>query len=109
MNDINLAQQSEADIELSFTETDEENYENYRSQSLPEGYTPYRENIQAGEAVYDRYDSAYAGNESEQEPKTCFRNRSRCKIGWLLHLSKIIHGLWRFHGFSISCTVGSHR
>ena len=86
MNDINLAQQSEADIELSFTETDEENYENYRSQNLPEGYTPYRETGQVGEVVYDRYDPEYAADENpDQEEETCSRtrNESCCDIGWL--------------------------
>ena len=77
MNKANSTQQQDG-------EPNEGSYENYRSNSLPG---------QASEAVYDRYNSAYAGDDSEQEPKTCFRITSRCKIGWLLHLSKIIRGL----------------
>ena len=95
MNKVNSTQQQDG-------ESHEGSYESYRRNSLPEGYTPYRENIQPNEAVYDRYDYAYAGNESEQEPKTCFRNGSSCKIGWLLQLSKIINGLGRCRGFGKS-------
>ena len=75
MNKANSTQQQDG-------QSNEGSYENYRSDSLPgQSY------------VYDRYHSAYAGDDSEQEPKICFRNGSRCKIGWLLYLSKIIHGL----------------
>ena len=82
MADNNFSQQRESDLN---SESNEGSYENYRRSNLPEGYTPYRENGQATEAVYDRYDSAYTADESGQEPKSCscIRNES-CKIGWLL-------------------------
>ena len=82
MADNNFSQQRESDLN---SESNEGSYENYRRSNLPEGYTPYRENGQATEAVYDRYDSAYTADESGKEPKSCscIRNES-CKIGWLL-------------------------
>ena len=91
MNDINLDHQKESDIELSFSESCEENYENYRRQSLPEGYTPYRETAQVAEAVYDQYDPDYAADETpdqEAQSCSCTRKKSCCKIGWL---SKLLH------------------
>ena len=44
-------------------ESNEESYEAYRTQSLPEEYTPYKETGQAIELVYDRYDSDYEADQ----------------------------------------------
>ena len=96
MNNINLAHQSESDIDLSFSESCEENYENYRRQSLPEGYTPYRETAQVDEAVYDQYDPNYAAEETpDQEAQSCSytRKKSCWKIDWL---SKLLNRLGHF-------------
>ena len=85
MKEINVTRQRESDIQsYSNEEFSDGSYENYRSSSLPEGYTPYREPRQADEAVYDQYDPAcYETPGQEAKPKLCGRNVSFCKKGWL--------------------------
>ena len=75
MNNINLSTEKESDQDVSFQETDEEHYQNYRRKSLPEGYTTYRDTNQVNEVVYDRYNSVYStvGNSVIR--------KCRCKIG----------------------------
>ena len=84
MNNINLSTEKESDQDVSFQETDEGHYQNYRRKSLPEGYTPYRDTQQVNELIYDRYNSVYSTNE---RPDT--RRKTCCKIGWLLNVSKL--------------------
>lgn len=88
MNDINTARQRESDISsYSNGESSEGSYENYRSNSLPEGYTPYRDTSQTDETVYDQYNPDYDGYEipgEETKPISCADSVSCCKIGWLL-------------------------
>ena len=56
----------------SHRRSNEENYESYQLQNLPEGYTGYREPNQVAENDYDRYDSDYEASETpQQENKTC--------------------------------------
>ena len=82
MNEINVTRQRESDIQsYSNEEFSDGSYENYRSSSLPEGYTPYRETRQADESVYDQYDPETS--EQEAKPISCGRNVSCCKIGRL--------------------------
>ena len=71
-------------------ESNEESYEAYRTKSLPEGYTPYKETGQAVELVYDRYDSDYEGEQPGQEPKSTSSNRkeSCCTKGWLSNFKR---------------------
>ena len=77
---MNSGQQRESNDTVD--ESDEGNYENYRRNSLPEGYTPYRENGQVVEAVYDRYDTEYnKTSDEEANPNSCIKNKSCCKIG----------------------------
>ena len=66
-------------------ESNEESYEAYKTKSLPEEYTPYKETGQAVELVYDRYDSDYEGEQPGQELKStpCTRKESCCQKGWL--------------------------
>ena len=68
-----------------YGESNEEDYEAYRTKNLPEGYTPYKGSDQAFELVYDRYDSDYEAEQPGQEtnPTSCFRKESCCKKGWL--------------------------
>ena len=66
-----------------YGESNEENYEAYRTKSLPEGYTPYNGTGQAVELVYDRYDSDYEAEQPGQGAKsTTAPNESCCKKGW---------------------------
>ena len=76
------AHESEKDYENS-DESNEESYEAYRTKSLPEGYTPYKETGQAVELVYERYDSDYEAEQPGQEPKSipCNRKESCCTKG----------------------------
>ena len=69
-------------------ESNEESYEAYRTKSLPEGSTPYREPGQAVEVEYDRYDCDYEAEQPGQEPKSilCSRKESCCTKGWLSNL-----------------------
>ena len=83
MNNINFSEERESDQDVSIQETDEENYENYRRKSLPEGYTAYRDTLQVNELIYDRYNSVYSINE---RPDT--GRKSCCKIGWLFNIAK---------------------
>ena len=66
----------------------EEGYEAYKTKSSPEGYTPYNENDQAAEVVYDRYDSDYETEQPGQEARstTCIPKESCCKKGWLSNM-----------------------
>ena len=83
MIEMKPAPQRQSDIELTFPESDDENYESYRRNSLPEGYTAYNEN---GLAVCARSDSDYEGAETPDpaaKPNSCSRKKSCCKIGWL--------------------------
>ena len=94
MNETNLTQQRESDISsCSDDESNGENYENYRTKSLPEGYTAYRKAGQADENVYDRYGSDYESAstpDQERDLGPCESKKSCCKIGWLFkHRSKI--------------------
>jgi len=89
MNETNLTQQRESDISsCSDDESNGENYENYRTKSLPEGYTAYRKAGQADENVYDRYNSDYEGAETPDQggDKRSCKSKSCCKIGWLSNL-----------------------
>ena len=94
MNEPDTARQRESDISSCSTdESNGENYENYRTNSLPEGYTAYRKPGQADEVVYDRYDSDYEGAETpdqERDKGSCESKKSCCKIGWLLFLEIIV-------------------
>ena len=65
-----------------YGESNEENYEAYRTKNLPEGYTPYKGSDQAVEVVYDRYDSDYEPEQPGQEAKPT----SCCKKGWFSNL-----------------------
>ena len=85
MNNINFSQKRESDQDESFQETDEEDYENYRSKNLPEGYTAYKDTRQVNDVVYDRYNSVYSTSE---RPDT--GRNSCCKIGWLLNVLKLL-------------------
>ena len=86
MNETNVAQQRESDIQsCSDDESNGGSYENYRRNSLPEGYTAYRKTEQN---VYDRYESDYEGAETpdqERHEGSCESKKS-CKIGWLSNL-----------------------
>ena len=88
MNDTNIARQRESDISFySNGESSKGSYENYRSNSLPEEYTPYRETSKTDETVYDQYNPDYDGYEipgEETKPISCADSVSCCKIGWLL-------------------------
>ena len=76
---MNSVQQGESNDTI---ESDEGNYENYRRKSLPEGYTPYRENGQVVEGVYDKYDTEYNQTSAEEaKPNSCFMDKLCCKIG----------------------------
>jgi len=88
MNETNIARQRESDISsCTNDESNGESYEKYRRNSLPEGYTAYRKPGQAGEVVYDRYDTDYEGAETpDQEKGSCESKKSCCKIGWLFKL-----------------------
>ena len=59
-------------------------YEAYRTKNSSE-YTPYNENGQENEGVYDRYDTEYAAEQCGQDPKPtlCSSKESCCKKGWL--------------------------
>jgi len=71
---MNSNQQRESNDTI---ESDEGNYENYGRNNLPEGYTPYRENGQVVEAVYDRYDTEYNETSAEEaNPNSCIKNIS---------------------------------
>ena len=83
MNNINLPQEKESDQVVSVDETDDGDYEDYRSKSLPEGYTAYKNTRQVDEVVYDRYNSVYSTGEN---PVT--RRKFRCKTGRLSNVSK---------------------
>ena len=77
---MNSGQQRESNDTI---ESDEGSYENYRRKSLPEGYTPYRENGQVVEGVYDKYNTEYnQTSDEEAKPNSCSRDKSCCKIGW---------------------------
>ena len=77
---MNSAHQRESNDTVD--ESDEGNYENYRRKSLPEGYTPYRENGQVVEGVYDKYDIEYNETSAEEaKPNSCSMDKSCCKIG----------------------------
>ena len=68
MNESNFVRQRESDN--SYCESSEQDYANYRSKNLPEGYKAYKETGQ--DVVYDRYDSDYEAVEKPvQEEKTC--------------------------------------
>ena len=87
MNETNIARQRESDISsCSDDESNGENYENYRTKSLPEGYTAYRKAGQADEVVYDRYDSDYEGAETPDQGVNQRSKQSCCKKGRLLDL-----------------------
>ena len=76
---MNSGQQRESN---DISESDEGNYENYRRKSLPEGYTPYRENGQIVEGVYDKYDTEYNETSAEEANlHSCSKSKSCCKIG----------------------------
>ena len=82
MKETNVTRKRESDIQsYSNEEFSDGSYENYRSGSSPEGYTPYKETRQADEAVYDQYDPETS--EQEAKPISCGRNVSCCKIGRL--------------------------
>ena len=90
MNETDIAQQRESDISsCSNDESNEGSYENYRTKSLPEGYTAYKKPGQADENVYDRYGSDYEGAstpDQERDLGPCDSKKSCCKIGWLFKL-----------------------
>ena len=70
MNEMNTHQRELDDSGVSYRDSNEESYDNYRSKNLPEGYTAYKETGQ--DVVYDRYDSDYEAVEKPvQEEKTC--------------------------------------
>ena len=79
---VDKAHESDKTYENS-DESNEESYEAYKTKSLPEEYTPYKETGQAVELVYDRYDSDYeteqAGQESRSTP--CNQKESCCTKG----------------------------
>ena len=91
MNETNIARQRESDISsCSNDESNVENYENYRTKSLPEGYTAYKKTEQN---VYDRYDTDYEDEETPDQGEdkgSCDSKKSCCKIGWLLYLEIIV-------------------
>ena len=66
-----------------YEESQKEGTEAHRTKSSSE-YTPYNENGQAVDLVYDRYDSDYEAEQPGPRTKTisCFRNKS-CEIGKL--------------------------
>ena len=69
-----------------------ESYQNYARTRLPEGYTRYKE---AGQNVYDRYESDYEDEETpDQEDQRSCTKKPCCKIGRLSEL-KIRLGYFR--------------
>ena len=74
----------------SYDESNEESYEKYGKRSLPEGYTPYKENGQVVEAVYDRYDTDYEGAETPDQEANLRLKKSCCEKGGLLNLKNSI-------------------
>ena len=96
MNAIDIDQERKSDdpcvspdksheSDQKYGESNEENYDAYRTKNLPEGYTPYKGSDQAVELVYDRYDSDYEPEQPGQEVKPT----SCCKKGWLSNLENI--------------------
>ena len=86
MNETNVAQRRESDMPSCSDDESGGSYENYRRNSLPEGYTAYRKTEQN---VYDRYESDYEGAETpdqERHEGSCESKKSCCKIGWLSNL-----------------------
>ena len=81
MNESNFVRQRESDD--SYCESSEQDYANYRSKNLPEGYQGYRE---PNELVYDRYDSDYEADETSEQPaksNLLGSKKSCCEIGRL--------------------------
>ena len=91
MNNVNFSEERESDQDVSIQETDEQNYENYRRKSLPEGYTQYRGTNQVNELIYDQYNTVYSTNE---RPDT--GRKSCCKIGWLFNIQSKFYLMMTF-------------
>ena len=92
MNEIDSAQPREQSNSResynSYDESNEESYEKYGKRSLPEEYTPYKENGQAVEAVYDRYDTDYEGAETPDQEANLRLKKLFCKKGTLFNSKK---------------------
>ena len=94
MNEIDPAQRREQSNSResynSYDESNEESYEKYGKRSLPEEYTPYQENGQAVEAVYDRCGTDYEGAETPDEEANLRLKKSCCEKGGLFNLKNSI-------------------
>ena len=78
MNNVDSAQQRESNNSYeSYNESNKESYEKYGRSSLPGENTANREQGNADEAAYDRYD--YEGAETPDQQKRS--KKSCCKKG----------------------------
>merc|ERR1712176_785018 len=86
-NEMNSANKRDSNItDSSYEESHERSYEAYRGKSLPEGYTPYKN--QVNEAEYDRYSSVYSTNPLTNEKLClCSRRKYHCTLGFSLTTS----------------------
>ena len=86
MNKINSTQPRESNNSYnSCDKSDDGKYEKYGRRSSAEEYTPYKENGQADEAVYDRYDTDYEGDETRDQGGNLGSKKSCCKKGRLFN------------------------
>ena len=99
MNKIKSAQPRESNNSYnSCDESDDGKYEKYGRRSSAEEYTPYKENGQADEAVYDRYDTDYEGDETRDQGGNLGSKKSCCKKGRLFNLkNKLTDSMAEFH------------
>ena len=105
MNKIDSGQQRDSNNSYeSYDESNKESYEKYGKSSLPGENAVNRENGNADEAVYDRYD--YEGAETPDQEANIRSTPSCCKKGRLFHF-KMTSACQELN-FSVTLREGIH-